>query len=121
MRCPGNSGSSWKGQIEYKIGSLPIFLADQGDIVYVPKGMWHRAHHGGTGTSTRLAMNGYPEMLHNYQPNAELRWFTWALHKTSELSPVILATLAAATFVEHLLRFPEAGRASSLSESLQPK
>ena len=42
-------------------------------IVYVPKGMWHRAHHGGTGTSTRLAMNGYPEMLHNYQPNEELR------------------------------------------------
>ena len=70
------SGEFWfilEGQIEYKIGSLPIFLADQGDIVYVPKGMWHRAHHGGTGTSTRLAMNGYPEMLHNYQPNEELR------------------------------------------------
>jgi len=70
------SGEFWfvlEGQIEYKIGSLPIFLADQGDIVYAPKGMWHRAHHGGTGTSTRLAMNGYPDMLHNYQPNDELR------------------------------------------------
>jgi len=41
--------------------------------VYVAKGMWHRANHGGTGTSTGLAMNGYPEMLHNYQPNDELR------------------------------------------------
>jgi mannose-6-phosphate isomerase-like protein (cupin superfamily) len=62
-----------EGQIEYKIGSLPIFLADQGDIVYVPKQTWHRAHHGGTGPSTRLAMNGYPDLLHDYQPNEELR------------------------------------------------
>ena len=70
------SGEFWfvlEGQIEYKIGSLPIFLADQGDIVYVPKQVWHRAHHGGTGPSTRLAMNGYPQMLHNYQPIEELR------------------------------------------------
>jgi mannose-6-phosphate isomerase-like protein (cupin superfamily) len=70
------SGGFWfvlEGQIEYKIGSLPIFLADQGDVVYAPRDMWHRAHHGGTGTSTRLAMNGYPEMLHNYQPSEELR------------------------------------------------
>ena len=70
------SGEFWfilEGQIEYKIGSLPIFLADQGDIVYVPKQMWHRAHHGGTGPSTRLAMNGYPDLLHDYQPNEELR------------------------------------------------
>jgi len=70
------SGEFWfilEGQIEYKIGSLPIFLADVGDVVYAPKQMWHRAHHAGTGRSTRLAMNGYPEMLHNYQPNAELQ------------------------------------------------
>jgi mannose-6-phosphate isomerase-like protein (cupin superfamily) len=62
-----------EGQIEYKIGSLPIFLADQGDIVYVPRQTWHRAHHGGKGPSTRLAMNGYPDLLHNYQPSEELR------------------------------------------------
>jgi mannose-6-phosphate isomerase-like protein (cupin superfamily) len=70
------SGEFWfilEGQIEYKIGSLPIFLADQGDVVYVPKQVWHRAHHGGTGPSTRLAMNGYPDLLHDYQPNEELR------------------------------------------------
>jgi mannose-6-phosphate isomerase-like protein (cupin superfamily) len=70
------SGEFWlvlEGQIEYKIGSLPIFLADQGDVVYVPKQTWHRAHHGGSGPSTRLAMNGYPDLLHDYQPNEELR------------------------------------------------
>jgi mannose-6-phosphate isomerase-like protein (cupin superfamily) len=70
------SGEFWfilEGQIEYKIGSLPIFLADQGDVVYVPQQTWHRAHHGGTGPSTRLAMNGYPDLLHDYQPNEELR------------------------------------------------
>jgi quercetin dioxygenase-like cupin family protein len=57
-----------EGQIRYRIGSLPVFLADQGDIVYVPKQMWHLASHGGTEMSTRLAMNGYQDLLHSYQP-----------------------------------------------------
>src|SRR5580658_7941155 len=61
-----------EGQIEYKIGSLPIFLADQGDIVYAPKQMWHRARFGGTEMATRLAMNGYQDLLHDYQPRVEL-------------------------------------------------
>src|SRR5712671_6233405 len=70
------SGEFWmilEGQIEYKISGIPTFVADQGDVVYAPKQTWHRAHHAGTGPSTRLAMNGYPDMLHNYQPNAELQ------------------------------------------------
>jgi mannose-6-phosphate isomerase-like protein (cupin superfamily) len=62
-----------EGQIEYKIEGLPTFLANQGDVVYVPKQTWHRAHHAGTGYSTRVAMNGYPDLLHDYQPNEELR------------------------------------------------
>lgn len=62
-----------EGQIEYKIGSLPIFLADQGDIVYAPKQMWHRARFGGTEMATRLAMNGYQDLLHDYQPRTELQ------------------------------------------------
>ena len=62
-----------EGQIEYKIGSLPIFVADQGDIVYAPKQMWHRATPAGTGPSTRLAMNGYQDLLHDYQPLEELQ------------------------------------------------
>ena len=61
-----------EGQIEYKIGSLPIFVADQGDIVYAPIKTWHRATHAGTGPSTRLAMNGYQDLLHDYQPLEEL-------------------------------------------------
>jgi mannose-6-phosphate isomerase-like protein (cupin superfamily) len=61
-----------EGQIEYKIGSLPIFIADQGDIVYAPVQTWHRATHAGNGPSTRLAMNGYQDLLHNYQPLDEL-------------------------------------------------
>jgi len=62
-----------EGTIEYKIEGLETFNATQGDVVYVPKQTWHRAHHGGTGSSTRLAMNGYPDMLHNYQPTEEMR------------------------------------------------
>jgi mannose-6-phosphate isomerase-like protein (cupin superfamily) len=57
-----------EGTINYRIGELPIFDAMQGDVVFVPKQMWHRARHGGTGSSTRLAMNGYPQLLHNFQP-----------------------------------------------------
>ena len=62
-----------EGTINYRIGDLPIFDAQQGDVVYVPKQMWHSAQHGGTGFSTRLAMNGYPQLLHNFQPTEELK------------------------------------------------
>jgi mannose-6-phosphate isomerase-like protein (cupin superfamily) len=61
-----------EGTINYKIGDLPIFDATQGDIVFVPKQVWHRAHHGGAGYSTRVAMNGYPDLLHNFQTREEL-------------------------------------------------
>ena len=60
-----------EGQIRYKIGSLPVFLADQGDIVYVPKQTWHLASHGPTPMSTRLAMNGYQDLLHNWEPTED--------------------------------------------------
>jgi len=60
-----------EGQIRYRIGSLPVFLADQGDIVYVPKQTWHLASHGPTEMSTRLAMNGYQDLLHNWEPTEE--------------------------------------------------
>jgi mannose-6-phosphate isomerase-like protein (cupin superfamily) len=56
------------GKMEYKIGSLPIFVADQGDIVYTPRQTWHRARFAGTDLACRLAMNGYQDLLHNYQP-----------------------------------------------------
>jgi quercetin dioxygenase-like cupin family protein len=60
-----------EGQIRYRIGSLPVFLADQGDVVYVPKQTWHLASHGPTPMSTRLAMNGYQDLLHNWEPTEE--------------------------------------------------
>lgn len=61
-----------EGQIRYRIGSLPVFIADQGDIVYVPKQTWHLASFAGSsGMSTRIAMNGYQDLLHNYQPTEE--------------------------------------------------
>jgi mannose-6-phosphate isomerase-like protein (cupin superfamily) len=56
------------GKMEYKIGSLPIFVADQGDIVYAPAQTWHRARFAGTELACRLAMNGYQDLLHLYQP-----------------------------------------------------
>jgi mannose-6-phosphate isomerase-like protein (cupin superfamily) len=56
-----------EGQIDYLIEGLPFFSAQQGDVVYVPKGRYHRASFGGQGMATRLAINGYPDGLHNYQ------------------------------------------------------
>ena len=59
-----------EGQIDYLIEGEPFFSAFEGDIVYVPKGRYHRASYGGEGMATRLAINGYPQGLHNYEaPN----------------------------------------------------
>jgi len=56
-----------EGQIDYLIEGMPFFSAQQGDVVYVPKARYHRASFGGQGMATRLAINGYPAGLHNYQ------------------------------------------------------
>jgi mannose-6-phosphate isomerase-like protein (cupin superfamily) len=64
-------GEFWyilEGQIDYLIEGEPFFSAHQGDVVYVPKGRFHRATYGGDGMATRLAINGYPEGLHNWEP-----------------------------------------------------
>lgn len=55
------------GQIRYTIEGLPTFVADQGDIVYVPKQRWHLASLAGDGMSARLAMNGYPDLAHSFE------------------------------------------------------
>ena len=55
------------GQIRYTIEGLPTFIADQGDIVYVPKQRWHLASFAGDGQSARLAMNGYPDLAHSFE------------------------------------------------------
>jgi mannose-6-phosphate isomerase-like protein (cupin superfamily) len=62
-------GEFWfvmEGQIDYLIEGIPFFSGQEGDIVYVPKGRYHRASYGGEGMATRLAINGYPQGLHNY-------------------------------------------------------
>ena len=58
-----------EGKVDYLIEGRPLFTAEEGDVVYVPQGRWHRASSAGTGMATRLAINPRPEGLHNYQPN----------------------------------------------------
>jgi mannose-6-phosphate isomerase-like protein (cupin superfamily) len=48
-----------EGQNEFLIGDVPIFVANQGDVVYAPAQTWHRPRHVGTGMATRLAIVGY--------------------------------------------------------------
>lgn len=48
-----------EGQMEFKIGSIATFVADQGDIVYAPAMTWHRIRFAGEGMATRLAIVGY--------------------------------------------------------------
>jgi mannose-6-phosphate isomerase-like protein (cupin superfamily) len=56
-----------EGQMEFKIGSVPLFVADQGDIVYAPAQTWHRVRFAGSGMATRLAIVGYANS-HVFQP-----------------------------------------------------
>src|SRR5262245_34076520 len=56
-----------EGQMEFKIGAVPLFVADQGDIVYAPAQTWHRVRFAGTGMATRLAIVGYANS-HVFQP-----------------------------------------------------
>ena len=61
-----------EGQMEYKIGSVPTFVADQGDIVYAPKQVWHRVRFAGNSMATRLAVVGYANS-HVFQTPEELQ------------------------------------------------
>jgi quercetin dioxygenase-like cupin family protein len=45
-----------EGQLDYKLEGQPLFTAVQGDVVYVPRGRFHRNNFSGTGTATRLAI-----------------------------------------------------------------
>jgi mannose-6-phosphate isomerase-like protein (cupin superfamily) len=60
-----------EGQMEFKIGSVPTFVADQGDIVYAPALTWHRIRFAGEGMATRLAIVGYANS-HVFQPPEEV-------------------------------------------------
>jgi quercetin dioxygenase-like cupin family protein len=58
------------GQIRYNIEGLPVFTADQGDVVYVPRQRYHLASFAGEGQACRLAMNGYPDLSHSFEAEA---------------------------------------------------
>ena len=56
------------GKMDYKIEGLPQdILADQGDIVYAPRGRWHRPRYAGDTTACRLAMNGFQDIAHFFE------------------------------------------------------
>jgi mannose-6-phosphate isomerase-like protein (cupin superfamily) len=61
------------GKVRYKLEGLPEFEADQGDVVYAPRGMWHLASFGGEPglRSCRLAMNGFPFQAHMFEVPTE--------------------------------------------------
>ena len=62
-----SSGSFSSARFATRSRGLPTFVADQGDIVYVPKQRWHLASLAGDGMSARLAMNGYPDLAHSFE------------------------------------------------------
>jgi mannose-6-phosphate isomerase-like protein (cupin superfamily) len=53
-----------KNQIRYLIEGQGVIIADEGDVVYVPKFTFHMPRWYGAGPSCRLAMNGYPNLAH---------------------------------------------------------
>jgi mannose-6-phosphate isomerase-like protein (cupin superfamily) len=57
-----------EGKMDYKIEGTPQILADQGDIVYAPRGHWHRPRFAGEGQACRLAMNGFQDIAHYFEP-----------------------------------------------------
>jgi mannose-6-phosphate isomerase-like protein (cupin superfamily) len=56
-----------KGQIRYPIEKAGVFIADEGDVIYVPRYTYHAPRWWGEGASCRLAMNGYPDIAHLFE------------------------------------------------------
>ncbi|MBI3473808.1 MAG: cupin domain-containing protein [Candidatus Solibacter usitatus] len=59
------------GQIRYPIEGQGVIIASEGDVVYVPKFTFHAPRWYGQGPSCRLAMNGYPNIAHLFEPSAQ--------------------------------------------------
>ncbi len=57
-----------KGQIRYPIEKVGVVIANEGDVVYVPKFTFHAPRWWGDGPSCRLAMNGFPYISHLFEP-----------------------------------------------------
>jgi mannose-6-phosphate isomerase-like protein (cupin superfamily) len=56
-----------KGQIRYPIEKAGVFIAGEGDVVYVPRYTFHAPRWWGEGASCRLALNGYPDIAHLFE------------------------------------------------------
>jgi mannose-6-phosphate isomerase-like protein (cupin superfamily) len=59
-----------EGKCDYLIEDVGLLTANQGDIVFVPPGRWHRASWHDGQMDTRLSFNTRPTMLHNYGADA---------------------------------------------------
>ncbi len=57
-----------KGQIRYPVETKGVIIANEGDVVYVPKFTFHAPRWYGATASCRLAMNGYPFISHLFEP-----------------------------------------------------
>jgi mannose-6-phosphate isomerase-like protein (cupin superfamily) len=57
-----------QGQIRYGIEKVGVVIAEEGDVVYVPPFTFHAPRWHGDGPSTRLAMNGFPNIAHLRDP-----------------------------------------------------
>jgi mannose-6-phosphate isomerase-like protein (cupin superfamily) len=65
-----SGGEAWfvmEGQFGFWSEGTDFFVADAGDIVYVPAGRFHRASPQGAGFSTGVVINGYPRGSHHWQ------------------------------------------------------
>ncbi len=58
-----------KGQIRYPIERIGVVIANEGDVVYVPPSTFHAPRWWGDGASCRLAMNGFPQIAHLFDPD----------------------------------------------------
>lgn len=66
-------GEAWfvmEGQMSFAAEGLNSFVADPGDVVYIPAGRWHRASPSGVNLATGIVINGYPRGSHHW-PEAQ--------------------------------------------------
>jgi mannose-6-phosphate isomerase-like protein (cupin superfamily) len=56
------------GKVSYRMEGVPEIMADEGDIVYAPRGRFHLPRFAGDKMSCRLAMNGFQDIAHFFEP-----------------------------------------------------
>jgi mannose-6-phosphate isomerase-like protein (cupin superfamily) len=56
------------GKVSYRMEGVADIMADEGDIVYAPRGRFHLARWAGDSMSCRLAMNGFQDIGHYFEP-----------------------------------------------------